>query len=417
MFYLRPGKSDKPKPINLKYYSRASRKNFEYATREKILVSHWDQANQCPVRDSKGRMAIEDTHVYIAILPYSEFLKSTIAHFNLKKKSLTVEALRSAFDMEFDRVKKRATAPEYVIDVLQLFITIKADTRALEESSLQKYKTLKLHLNNYGIKHKIQLELNDLNAQFYDEFVRYCRKDLKLQDNTLGRYIISLKSFLRWADKTGYRVHPAYRDYKNIESKPETFALNEAEVKRLYNFKYDSEALRRTVDVFTIGCYVGQLYADIKALNKENIKDGIAPIIQQKTKNLVEHIEVRVPLTRMADELLKKYNYQLPRVNIQKFNADLKEAAKQAGFNEKTDKTTRIGKKSYVEKIEKWKRITSNVMRRTFIKMSLEKGMTLNEIAMITGHRNLKGLRIYDKTTTEQLRDKVYKVYGAPVMT
>ena len=83
----------------------------------------------------------------------------------------------------------------------------------------------------------------------------------------------------------------------------------------------------------------------------------------------------------------------------------------------KTDKITRIGKKSYVEKIEKWQRITSNVMRRTFIKMSLEKGMTLNEIAMITGHRNLKGLRIYDKTTTEQLRNKVYKVYGAPSMT
>ncbi len=414
MFYLRAGGGTKPKPINLKYYSRPSKKNFEYATLEKIPASRWDQANQCPIKDRRGRMTRENRRIYESILPYRVFLQSTINHFNKENKDLTVEALRYEFDKEFNRKRKRETLSEYVDDVLPLFIKIKTDTKALEESSIQKYKTLGLHLDNFGQKHKIRLKLVDLDTDFYKNFILYCRKDLSLQDNSLGRYIISLKSFLRWAEENGYRTNPTFKDFQNIDLTSVTFALNEAEVLILYKFNFKNDALRRSVDVFTLGCYVGQMYTDLKELKKENIKDGVAIITQQKTKNLSVQTRVQIPLNKLVTEILKKYKYQLPLVSIQKFNSDLKVAAKQAGFTEVSEKVYQIGAIGFTEKVEKWQRISSNIMRRTFVKMSLEKGMSLNEIAMVTGHRHLTSIRKYDKTSLESLREKVYSVYGSP---
>lgn len=414
MFYLRPGGGDKPKPINLKYYSRSSRKNFEYATRQKILASHWDQASQSPTRDPKGRMRKEDKTIYESILPYAAFLKYTISRFTRENKLLSVEALRYEFDAKFNREKKPKALQQKVPETLELFIKIKTDNKALEESSLQKYKTLLLHIENFEMKNNKPLKLDGLNSEFYTEFVLYCRKDLKLQDNTLARYIMSLKSFLRWADENGYQVDPAYRDYKRIDLTSVTFALNEEEVLMLYEYNYPEEELRRSVDVFTFGCYTGQMYTDLKEIRKENIVNGIVYLKQQKSKNMEVQTEVEIPLNKIASKILMKYSYRLPYISIQRFNSDLKEAAKLAGFNELTEKTIQIGAKNYIERIEKWQRISSNIMRRTFVKMSLDKGMSLNEIAMITGHRHLSSLRQYDKTSIEQLRTKVYSAYGPP---
>ena len=129
--------------------------------------------------------------------------------------------------------------------------------------------------------------------------------------------------------------------------------------------------------------------------------------------------EVRIiPLTELFRYILEKYNYSLPLVSNQKYNAAIKDVFKTAGHEQIIEKVTISGKKTTRENIELYKRISSHTARRTFITLMKEKGKSDKLIAQITGHKDMRTLYLYYQVRPTEIKkavDDTFKLKFTPL--
>ena len=130
----------------------------------------------------------------------------------------------------------------------------------------------------------------------------------------------------------------------------------------------------------------------------------------QKTHQIID-----IPLNGFALSILAKYSEYpnpLPVISNQKMNRYLKELCKEA----KIDSIIKIIKYKGNERIEetfkKYEVIGTHTARRTFISLSLEKGMKPDVIMAITGHKTYRMMQKYLKIADDFKRDEMDKVWG-----
>ncbi len=108
-------------------------------------------------------------------------------------------------------------------------------------------------------------------------------------------------------------------------------------------------------------------------MHYDDIRDGVWCLRQQKTKT-----EVRIHISKRADAIITKYRSigsPLPSISSQKFNGYIKELGKIAGLDSPFRQVRRSGNKSTIEHGPKWEFLLSHVARKTFVSISLERGM------------------------------------------
>lgn len=323
-------------------------------------------------------------------------------------------------------------------DVLELYITYLKGSHS--EGSVKKANTFKAVMKDfckiYPEYRNISFSMIDHN--FYDTYLEYLRnkepgKKSGRQKNrpegefngllnaTVGKYIESLKTFCKWAEK---RNHNAYSIYKEFKTTPQVDTKNAAnkdaynldiislslkEFTALYrhNFK-DFPHLARVRDLFCFGCFTGQRWSDVQAFNKNDIKNNVWSFRTVKTKEII-----RVPLTGFSSgaiEILEKYSYQLPKISGQKFNEYIKKAADKAGITKEVEFKRYIGPRE-IKRIEpKCNFISSHTARRTFVSLMLnEFKMPPTIVQKITGHSNLAILQKYIDTQSEVVEASISK--------
>jgi integrase len=248
---------------------------------------------------------------------------------------------------------------------------------------------------------KIQKEYEwaDFDMSYYDTFIsHYSRAGLK--KNTIGRAVTYLKTMLRWAELRGYHRNPIYKQYKSFSEDVTIIFMEEDEVKILYNFSYKNEKHRRVVDLFTLMCHTGLRHSDAIAIKPAYAHKKYLSIPIQKTgeKNLV------IPLSATAREILQKYEYQMPPISSQKMNDYLKEAAKIAELNREVSTDKGVTKLHEV--------ISSKLGRKTFVSISINRGMPADVVMSITGHKTYEVMRRYLKINAQTKIDLIEKYWS-----
>jgi integrase len=130
----------------------------------------------------------------------------------------------------------------------------------------------------------------------------------------------------------------------------------------------------------------------------------------QKTKS-----ETRIHLISKAMAILQKYQAQnewLPQISSQKMNTYLKEIGKLVELNEPVRIVRYQGAKRIEDRGPKWEYLTSHVARRTFVTLSLEKGMRPEVVMSITGHRSFKTMKKYIALNENGRKEDMDKVWG-----
>ena len=92
---------------------------------------------------------------------------------------------------------------------------------------------------------------------------------------------------------------------------------------------------------------------------------------------------------------MDKYDWKLRTIASQKFNIAVQDICKIAGFDETIQVDKFYGSKKVSKDVPKWKMITSHTARRTFITLSLNKGVPEYLIMQVTGIKSLKTLQGY----------------------
>lgn len=112
-----------------------------------------------------------------------------------------------------------------------------------------------------------------------------------------------------------------------------------------------------------------------------------------------------------AKTILEKYEYCLPVLSNQKLNQHLKSLGEKAGIKEEVNIQKYRGAERIDDKLPKFKLISTHTARRTFITLSLEKGIRQEVVMSITGHKNFRTFNTYIKIVDKVKKEELLKAW------
>lgn len=379
---------------------------FRLATGHKLLPKFWNQPRQ----------EVKRQHPYSA--QYNKFF------FEFREKIRDI----------WRNVKNEIERPEFP-DFKNAILDRMSEKR--EEAFFDvydrylKYLKTNFSFNNYKANKTVRNDIltvqDRLGANFtfssidftvYDAYIAYSYES-GLSNNTTAKRIARFKSFLNWATERGFNKNDIFKKFSFKERQGRILFLTEEELNILYDCDFyakglkaiEAETLDEVRDTFCFGCFTGQRFSDIINLDRSSVKNGVWFFTSQKTKT-----DLSIHLNKKALRLLEKYNHlptAFPRRSNQKLNVRLKKACRIAGIDDEIILTKYVGSKRIDEKVPKWQAITSHVGRKTFITLSLIKGMNPAAIMAQVGIKEYSTLKHYMAVANSFVNDEIKRVWDA----
>ena len=358
---------------------------FRHSVKLKIYPAQWLASKQrVKVR------SMEDEYVNGHLDSLEQIIASSQKQCLLEKNEINFSYVKQKFNDHLGKKDIRRT----FVDCFNEYIEYSKTQRS--KKTTDRYVTCLNHLLKFRTARRYELSFDRINQHFYESFVSYMMQTPKSLNNTIGNYVKTLKAFINFCIDRGYcQPNNEVTKFKVFREDGELIYLSEEELFRIINLELDSEKLMVVRDNFCFACFTGLRYSDISKLKPENIKDDYLEIKTEKTRDFL-----RIPLNQHAKAILLKNGGMLPKLfSNQKMNDYLKDIGELAEINE----SVLVVKYRGLEKVEflepKYNFISSHTARRTFVTLSLEKGMRPETVMSITGHKDYKTFKKYIKLT------------------
>lgn len=310
---------------------------------------------------------------------------------------------------------KKAKTKVKFYDAFQEFIDI--NKPKLAPGTLARYKVLKKHIHNFEKSYKYKISFASITYDFFEQFQNYFILDLENANNTYFKNIKSLKTFMTWAMKKKYHSNLDYHDFKLTEDETDFIYLTEEELMRIYHHDFSNqEILDEIRDLFCLCCFTSLRFSDVRNLKKGDVKGSkIAQQRQVKTRKVV----AQVPLNNFALEILEKNYSRYPHSKYYfkkrvaaTVNSYLAAIGKEVEINDDVTFVLYRGAKRIENTMPKYDAIKTHTARRTFITLSLQKGMRAETLIKITGHTSIKTLMKYVKIADHIIEEEMGKAWN-----
>lgn len=234
----------------------------------------------------------------------------------------------------------------------------------------------------------------DLTYSNIEDFDHYLRKFIKSQPTLYKRHSL-FKGYIEKAKRRGLIDFNPYDDFplKKGKSKDPVYLI-ESEVKQIMDYTPKGaakESLERIKDLFLFQCFTGLAYTDLKDFSREKIIviNGEEQIRGNRVKTGVPYVIYLLP---QAKAILEKYNYELPVISNQKYNAYLGILIDRVGID---------------------KDVSTHTARHTFATYLINNGISLEAIPKIMGHTDMKQSLLYARmlgiTAVNEMKNKLLK--------
>jgi len=299
--------------------------------------------------------------------------------------------------------------------------------------TVKKFVTLKKSLLAFISENKVYENLSFalIDHRFKDTYTNYLRNQPPrgkqktrpegeqdgLLNDTIGKYIECIKTFCKWAEERGYNRYSIYNQFSNFskanrkrkKQDQDIVTLTLPELKQFYSHDFsDKPHLERVRDLFCFGVYTGQRWSDIERLDKHDIIGDVWSFNAYKTKKQTD-IDL-IGFAAPALDILKKYDYHLPKISLTKFNLYIKTAAELAGITSETRIVRYVGAKEIKITKPKYMFIGSHTARKTCVSILLnDYNLNVTHVLEITGHSDLKTLQKYINKDRKARRDAISK--------
>ncbi|MCK5906760.1 MAG: tyrosine-type recombinase/integrase [Flavobacteriales bacterium] len=405
-------KSDK-KVINYRVHL-GNNSYFKYSTGETILDANWDKKDKCPIGiKSKKTIYRENKTIWDQLRRYPTFYKSLLNTYKLSGETLNKKIIKAEFDKEFKliEIEEKKTG---VIEAYEEFIQEMKDQQEFTPNTIKNQTNMKNLLVKFQRDKKYKILFETINSTFYNIYKAWARTETKdkkkHQNNTIGRNISALKTFLKWATDRNYNEIEDYKVFEKPSAPTNSFALNEEELFTLYNHDFTAnKRLEKVRDLFCLGAFTGLRFSDYSNISKKNISGESINLTQQKTK-----AKISIPLNYYSKQILEKYHYYMPIISNQNLNKYIKEACEIAGIDTEIHTVEFVGKNRTEESFYKWEKISSHTARRTFASIAMSKGANPFAVMRITGHKKIETFMNYVSITENQTRQLMIDIFGAP---
>ena len=242
----------------------------------------------------------------------------------------------------------------------------------LREGTLKHKKLVIDTLESYG-KIKTLADLTPANIRAFD---RWLHDTGERTEVTIWNYHKRIKKYTRIL-KLNEAIDQDPYDYCKISrghSKPRT-PLTEQELLKMRKVKL-IDKLDRVRDLFIFAAYTGMAYADVQRFNFKEMTHKIGRLYYIDSERLKTGTEFYTPILKPAMDVLKKYDYKLPRITNQKANDYLHVIEVQCGFK---------------------KSLTFHLARHSFATLALAHDVPIEDISRMLGHSDIKTTQIYCK--------------------
>ena len=243
----------------------------------------------------------------------------------------------------------------------------------LSQSVYRKYEVARDIFYKYSTLNPKKQVAEISNAVIMD-FKAALAKDY--QSTSAAGILTKIKTICKFAyDNDRLRQDP-FAGIKISKKAKDVEFLTEEEVRRIQNRPLHCDRLEKVRDLFLFQCFTGLAYADMAKLTKEDFMGnqmGQTYIKKERCKTRVQFIAVLLP---EALKVAEKYDYELPVLSNQKYNAYLKEIASLCGIT---------------------KPLHTHIGRHTAATYLLNKGLSLETVAKILGHSSTSITKHYAK--------------------
>jgi len=398
MYFYLDTPNKKLSAIKLRYYIKSESKHFIYSAGISINPENWSKESRMPKLKSGGA-AFELKQISNKLNRYVDELHICIKNLEIDKLNVTRNRLKAHLDSVF---KETNFKTDNLIEKLNEFIVELQKIGKSRKASIGKYINLKLKL----IKYNANLKTSDIDKSFMIDFVSFLRSHYQLTDITLNRNIGFLKTFIKWLIENGINIDNSYKKIIVPSRDADHVSLSAVQVQLMSTLKLN-DTLNKYRDLFLIGVYSGQRFSDYTVFKKSDVINGRIEKRAEKTE-----YKSFIPISIKLKELLNKWEWNLPRVSNQKFNKNIKEICKIAGFTEEITRTTYRGNEKIEEIKPFYSCVSSHTARRTFITLAANKNVPDHVIMAICGIRLAATLKTYKKINPDLLEDWVNGVFN-----
>ncbi|MDJ1483099.1 site-specific integrase [Cytophagaceae bacterium YF14B1] len=390
--------SDRETTIYVQYCFNEKIKLFN--TGQKVLPDNWDPV-ACLVTKSANY-----TVKNAAIVKARSIVEKILNHATYNGILPTLEYVEERF-IEETTPKDIQPVKNSYLDIFDLFLQERIESKKFSLSTISHLKVSRKHLAEFAKATRYTLSFEKINAVFVEKYESYLRNQNK-RVNTIGLEIKHVKTFMQWATDHGYNSNMDYKAFKKPKEETEIMVLSDTDLSILASMDLSKQPrLERVRDLFLVGCYTGLRFSDLSNLTPHNFEEDFIHIRTVKTDDLL-----KIPVLPAIVPILKKYNYHLPKISGQKMNEYLKQLGKMAELAG-TAKKYEVKKALRVARnVPKYELLTSHVARRTFITMSLKRGVPQATLIKITGHSDLRTMQRYVKITEQDTAEALLKAFS-----
>lgn len=270
--------------------------------------------------------------------------------------------------------------------------------------TIKNYKGTQSQLNEYQKNRRRRLNWDHITHDFYLDFIKFF-SNKNYSPNTIGRHIKCLKTMMGCALEEGLHTNREFQNksFKVLKERVQSVYLNDAELKKIYDLDLsDKPRLDLARDIFLVGCYTAQRFSDysrIKRTHSRKLSNGILVIdlIQKKTGE-----RVIIPVRPELKNLLKKYNWELPKSYEQKVNERIKKIVRLAEIIELINVENTRGGLVVRSQKEKCDLVKTHTARRSGCTNMYLAGIPTIDIMKISGHKSEREFLNYIKVTKEE---------------
>ena len=216
----------------------------------------------------------------------------------------------------------------------------------------------------------------DLTPAMILDYDKWLRADNNRTDVTIKSYHKRLHRYVIKAFEYGYIDRDPYRMVTiptghSAERRP----LTEEEIDRLRSVQLRGKE-EKVRDLFIFSCFTGLCYCDAQAFDFGTMTEKQGDIYYIDGSRIKTGTNFYTPILPPAMEVLRMYNFRLPRMSNQKYNDYLHLIEARLKFN---------------------KPLTTHLARHTFATLVLSQGVPIENLARMLGHKDVRTTQVYAK--------------------
>ncbi|MGQ0827607.1 MAG: phage integrase SAM-like domain-containing protein [Bacteroidota bacterium] len=420
---------------------------FKLYTGKTVQIKNWSPSKQVVLSGEEN---------YLLINKYLDNWKSEISRIIQQFEADKIRITKDAIQTELDKAFKKDVVPaakEGVVNDFISFMEAYNERKKDKKRNLQKLNqakkfvivgfnlVTKKHLSEWealSIKEKSRtnlkadhkLKFEDINLKFIEKFREYLytakftvivkgeKVTRNYKINYIDKQIKTLKQFVTTAIEEGYVKRFTWSSIKSEKKDVDTIYTDFSEIQMLYDepFTKKTEVLVR--DKYVLNCFLGMRYSDLNKLephffSKKSIAGKEFVVYTGRTKKTDHKIEFAIH--PIAQQILKKYQYNIPKLSAKEFNEVLKVVAHGAGLRGLERIREIRGSETIVRDIPKYELMSSHAGRRSFCTNFYNEGVSIAAIMSISGHQTENEFRKYIKKASVRLdivAEQVFAIQG-----